>query len=224
MAPRRASAASHQRTYRRRVHRLAPMSSRLDAPLCGGLRRRRASGRCRAPGTECAPGLQPQALRGRRLPAAIRSTATPTHPVGRRRDPAHPGPTAGTRVFQLLASVRGLSVRSISASTGSNKFSPARWRIGRDGVMGGEPGARCQALESVAVEDVLERACGDQQPRVRAGVGGAMAQHRHQASGTWPDPPAMSSSGPGSRGRQVKYPPIGPRSSSSSPTPSSPVK
>ena len=184
----------------------------------------RASGRCRAPGTECPPGLQPQAHRGRHLPAAIRSTATPTHPVGRRRDPAHPGPTAWTRVFQLLASVRGLSVRSISASTGWNKSSPARWRIGRDGVMDGEPGARCQALGFVAVEDVLERACGDQQPRVRAGVGGAMAQHRHQASGTRPDPPALSSSGPRSRGRKVKYPPIGPRSSSESPTPSSPVR
>jgi hypothetical protein len=32
----------------------------------------------------------------------------PTHPEGRQRDPAHPGPTAWTRVFQLLASVGGL--------------------------------------------------------------------------------------------------------------------
>ena len=43
-------------------------------------------------------------------------------------------------------------------------------------------------------------------------------------SGTTPDPPASSISGPPSPGSHTKYPPTGPRSSSSSPARSSPVR
>ena len=45
-----------------------------------------------------------------------------------------------------------------------------------------------------------------------------------ERSGTTPDPPAISISGLSSPGSHTKYPPIGPRSSSSSPARSSSVR
>ena len=199
-----------ERAVRRtqRAARASPWSSRRRTPRSAA--RRRA-----LPSSQCTVGhlILPSVRSARRGSRAARGRA---RRAGRRRARR----TRSGRRRRRAAARRGRArpARASRASTRRSKPVQPVGRLARERV-----GGRRRAAERRARRGRARRPSGGRRRAGarRASLPWAALWRSIAISGTSPEPPPTSSSGPPSSTRQVKWPPTGPRSSSSSPARSS---